>query len=164
MQVEFIFVGRAIYLFWSGAISLRMAIVLGGAALAALAGLYTLTPYSRSVIFVSNSVAYSWAIAIALFCLMVAFVKRCPAPLRFLSDISYSVYMLHIAVGSFVLNVLSLRYGVWIGWSFWIAFAAIVACSYLTYMLIECPFRKLGRQLLRRLQADASFSCFFHST
>ena len=148
LQVEFILVGRAIYLFCSGRASLLVAIFLGVLAMAVLTGLYTLRPYSMSLLFAKNSVAYSWAVAIVLFCLMAKFVKVCPPPLKVLSNISYSIYMLHYPIGSLVIDVAHTKYGMGIGLSFWLGLGAVLVCSYATYLTIEVRFQALGRLVL----------------
>jgi peptidoglycan/LPS O-acetylase OafA/YrhL len=159
MQVEFVLIGRIIYLFLSGVASFRVSLLLALTAFATLSGLYMLTPYSQSVLFTSNSVVFSWTLALAIFGFALKLVKKCPVPLRFLNDISYSVYMLHIPIGSLVLNVLTLRYGIWIGWSFWISVAAVLACSCITYAKIEVPFQRFGRNLLDQASKKKADTC-----
>lgn len=149
LQTEFIFVGRAVYLFVSGKATLLVAVMVGLVAMLALTALYLLTPYSRSLLFDANSVAYSWIVAIVLFCFTARFVTYCPLPLRFMSNISYSVYMLHIPVGSAVINIVSARLGMSPSMSFWAGFSAVLVFSFITYNLIEKPFQRLGRRLLR---------------
>jgi exopolysaccharide production protein ExoZ len=148
MQVEFIFVGRAAYLYFSDKASLLAALALAGSALLVLTGLYTTTAYSRSLLLSETSVVYSWATTIAIACLMLKFVTFCPSPLRLLSNISYSVYLLHFSIGTAVFEVVHTSYGVPIGWAFWAALAATLGCSYLTYNAIELPCQKLGRRIL----------------
>jgi exopolysaccharide production protein ExoZ len=148
MQVEFIFVGRAAYLYFSGRASLLAALALAGFALLTLIGLHTTTAYSRSLLLSENSVIYSWATTIAIFCLMYKFVTFCPRPLRFLSNISYSVYLLHFSIGTAVFEVIRASYGVPTGWAFWAALVATLGCAYLTYRAIELPCQTLGRRIL----------------
>jgi exopolysaccharide production protein ExoZ len=148
MQVEFIFVGRAAYLYFSGRASLVAALALAGFALLILTGLYMTTAYSRSLLLSDNSVIYSWVAAIAIFCLLSKFITFCPRPLRFLSNISYSIYLLHYSVGIAVFQVVRASYGVPTGWAFWAALLATLGCSYLTYSAIELPCQKLGRKIL----------------
>ena len=155
MQVEFILVGRAIYLAWAGLISVRAATLLASVALGTLTALYLVTPYSRSELFSAHSVVVSWAAALALFSALTI-VPRCPRLLRLFGDSSYSIYLMHIPVGSLVLNVLSLRYGLPIKWSFPAALAAVLTTSYLTYRLVEVPAQRLGRQIARRWKSLAS--------
>jgi peptidoglycan/LPS O-acetylase OafA/YrhL len=155
VQVEFILVGRAIYLGWAGLASYRAAALLASVALMTLAGLHLADPYSRSELFGANSVAFSWAIALALF-IALTMVPRCPRPLRFLADSSYSIYLLHIPIGSLVLSVLSLRYGLPMTFSFPAALIAIFATSHLTYRFVEAPAQRLGRQIASRWRVSAS--------
>ncbi len=154
--VEFILIGRAIYLAWAGLISYRAAALLASIALAANAALHFLDAYERSLLFGARSVVPSWAVAIALFIALMSGVTRCPRVLRFLSDRSYSIYLLHIPIGSLVLSVLCLRYGVPVAWGFAAALAAIFAVSHVTYRLVEIPGQRVGRQILRRLRSSAT--------
>jgi peptidoglycan/LPS O-acetylase OafA/YrhL len=154
MQVEFILVGRAIYLAWAGLISVRAATLLASVALGTLAALSLVDPYSRSELFSAHSVVVSWAAALGLFGALTI-VPRCPRLLRVFGDSSYSIYLVHIPVGSLVLNVLSLRYGLPIKWSFPAALATVFATSYLTYRLVKVPAQRFGRQIARRWKSSA---------
>jgi peptidoglycan/LPS O-acetylase OafA/YrhL len=155
MQIEFIIVGRAIYLAWAGLASRRAAMLLGATALTTLAALHFFAPYSRSELFGANSVAISWAIALALFIALIK-IRRCPLIFRVVSNSSYSIYLMHIPVGSLVLDVLCLRYGLPIEWAFTIALLAIIATSYATYKLVEVPAQQLGRRIAARWKTSAT--------
>lgn len=152
LQVEFVLVGRAAYLFYSGQASFCRSLAVGACALAALSLLYTLTPYSRSLLLSADSVVFSWVAALAIFVGLAALVKTCPTPLRFLSNISYSVYLLHLSIGTLTISPLQARgYGSAV--AFYVSLIAVLACSYLTYSLIELPFQKLGRTLLAGVES-----------
>jgi peptidoglycan/LPS O-acetylase OafA/YrhL len=155
VQVEFILVGRAIYLGWAGLASYRAAALLASVALTTLAALHFADPYSRSELFGARSVAISWAIALALF-IALTMVPRCPRTLRFLGDRSYSIYLLHIPVGSLVLNVLCLRYGLPIKWAFPAALTTIFATSHLTYSFVEVPAQRLGRKIASHWKSSST--------
>ena len=154
LQIEFILVGRAIYLWWAGISSSGAAALLGSTALATLAALHFAAPYSRSELLGIGvySVVFSWAFAIAIF-MALMLVRRCPRPLSYVSDSSYSIYLLHIPIGSLVLNVLCLRYGLPIRWAFLVALPTVLAISYLTYRLVEAPGQRVGRKIAARLRA-----------
>ena len=70
-------------------------------------------------------------------------------PLRWLGDISYSVYLVHIPLGWMVLATLANH-----GWSIHVAgfttVVVIVACAWVLHETVEDPSRRLGRMLARK--------------
>jgi peptidoglycan/LPS O-acetylase OafA/YrhL len=69
-------------------------------------------------------------------------------PVRFLGDISYSLYLVHIPVGYFVMDkVYSPKTGFTL--AFILAVIASVVAAWLSYRYIETPGRNLGRKLLK---------------
>lgn len=149
IYVNLILVGRAIYLGWSQATSWTTAAALGVAAFVSLTASCWADPLGHAALFSPQPIIFSWVFAIALFGTLLCFVQRCPAAVRLVSESSYSIYLLHLPIGCAVLSVLSLHYGVWILLSFPAAIVAVLLSSYLTYRLIEVPFRRLGRRLVR---------------
>jgi peptidoglycan/LPS O-acetylase OafA/YrhL len=147
MQIEFIVVGRAIYLAHAGLASRRASIMLAATALLTLTLLHLYWAYPRSQLLGSDSVVISWVIAIAAF-LGLLRVRHCPRPLRFLSNASYSIYLLHISIGSLLLNVLCLRFGLPIAPAFMITVAGILLVSSLTFRFVEVPGQRFGRYLI----------------
>lgn len=152
IQVEFILVGRAVYLNWAGLVKRWSAALLAATALATLAGVDLTQPYSRLELLGAQSVMVSWAIAVVVFAAMIS-VRRCPAPLRLLGNSSYSLYLMHIPLGCLVLSVLSLQDGLPYKLAFPIALVVIFTTSYLTYRLVEVPGQKLGRLIIARRRA-----------
>jgi len=70
-------------------------------------------------------------------------------PIRFLGDISYSLYLVHIPVGYFVADkVYSPSTGFTI--TFIAAIVASIGAAWLSYRYIETPGRNLGRKLIKR--------------
>jgi peptidoglycan/LPS O-acetylase OafA/YrhL len=156
-QALFIMVSRAAYLVWSGRASLLAGACLAAAAVAALFASYLLTPYGRSLLFVRDSVAYSWVAAMVIFGAAMALrLRRTPSVVRFLGDISYSTYLLHLSVGGFVMSGLVAKAGMAAGLAIPIAAAAVFALSYVTYLTVEVPFQKLGRYWLRATPLHAA--------
>jgi peptidoglycan/LPS O-acetylase OafA/YrhL len=147
MQAEFIVVGRAVYLAWAGIASWQSSVMLAATALAVFSGLHFEWAYPRTQLVGADSVAISWVIAIVGFIALAA-VHKCPRPLRFVSNASYSIYLLHIPVGCLILNVLCLRYGFPFEIAFPVAIVGILAVSHATYRFIEVPAQRLGRMAI----------------
>lgn len=70
-------------------------------------------------------------------------------PLRWLGDISYSLYLLHLPVGLTVLNVLSSE-GVNIELATLLAILAALAAATVSYLLVERPSQSLARRFVTR--------------
>lgn len=75
-------------------------------------------------------------------------IRTTPAILRFFGDISYSLYLLHIPVGFFVLTILAGIVSYWIALP--VAFSAAVAVSCFSYYLVEKPSQNLARMIIRK--------------
>lgn len=98
---------------------------------------------------VTNSYAVSVAYALLLFIAMMRAPLRERRLVRFLSDTSYSMYLLHGLIGALVLGAVMKVGPLWLA----IAAAAAVslAASYAAYRLVEIPFQRLARKLSRAL-------------
>jgi peptidoglycan/LPS O-acetylase OafA/YrhL len=96
---------------------------------------------------VTNSYVISLAYALLLFVAML----RMPLPelrlVRFLSDTSYSIYLLHGIVGWVVFLALVKRTPLPL--AILLAAAASLAAAFATYRLVERPTQRLGRYLTR---------------
>ena len=150
VYVGFLLVGRLTYLAHRGLARRSEALVLGVLVLAAYATFqetlqpgFLLTPGGWSG--VEPALTYVYAL-VAFFALMLAAPRHLVAPLRFLGDVSYSLYLLHIPVGITVLNLLAAPDSI----STVVAIAASLAASALAYRLVEVPAQNAGRALLRR--------------
>lgn len=73
-----------------------------------------------------------------------------PKPLRFLGDISYSLYLIHVPVGWFVMDKVQPVGGFTIG--FLASVAASILAARVMYNIVEVPGRKLGRDLCRSMR------------
>ena len=96
----------------------------------------------------TNSYVISVAYAAFLFCGLIH--ARLPnlRIVRFLSDTSYSVYLLHGIVGLLVLKALLPILPLWA--AILASAAAALAAAVAAFHLVERPFQKLGRYLTRR--------------
>jgi exopolysaccharide production protein ExoZ len=149
-QALFIMIGRAAYLVWSGRASRASGAILAGVAISALAASDFLTPYSRSQLFSTYSVAFSWAYALAIFGAAMMVVRlRTPPIFHFLSNVSYSTYLLHFPIGKFLIFFLAPLIGG--SWAVLVAVTAVYGASYLTYRTIEVPGQRVGRAVISAL-------------
>ncbi len=90
------------------------------------------------------------AVVVAVFtCLMIAFVKTCPAALIGLGDISYSLYLVHWPIGTRVMN-LGDRFphgALQVDLLLLLGTALSVAASCLMYKWIELPAKHLAARI-----------------
>jgi peptidoglycan/LPS O-acetylase OafA/YrhL len=105
-------------------------------------GLFS-TPYPPIVTYIA---------AMAIFVgLMAMRIKRAPRLFRFFADISYSLYLLHLPVGSLVLGIT-----VGLGMNFTVAFAisitSVILVSWAFYRAVENPSRSLGIRLSAKFE------------
>jgi peptidoglycan/LPS O-acetylase OafA/YrhL len=157
VYVGFLIVGRTLYLAHAQKISRAE-----GMTLALTTGTFFVLIYSSvfpgELLRELNPNAASMALALVAFiALMQAPIRRLPGPVRFLGDISYSLYLLHIPVGMLVLNVAH-KMGTHHTAAFLAATAASIAASYVGYRLVEVPAQRLARRLSpkrRHLRAAA---------
>jgi len=96
---------------------------------------------------VTNSYLVSIAYALLLFVGLLHIRLPERRLVRFLSDTSYSVYLLHGIVGWAVLGALMTRAPLTVAIP--LAAAASLAASFATYLLIERPSQRLARRLTR---------------
>lgn len=99
----------------------------------------------------------TYFIAIVLFyAVMRAPIKIVPAPIRFFADISYSLYLVHLPIGSFTIAA-AMAIGAPRMAALIAGLAAAVSVATIVSQYVERPCQRLGRQLLGTLprQADA---------
>jgi peptidoglycan/LPS O-acetylase OafA/YrhL len=125
----------------------RLSAFWGFGYLAAASGLFLLGVRAVNAAFepVTNSYVISVAYAVLLF--LVLRTARLPESriVRFLSETSYSLYLMHGIVGYRLLGVLLPRIGAPAAVA--LAIAASLASASLTYLLVERPTLKLARRL-----------------
>jgi peptidoglycan/LPS O-acetylase OafA/YrhL len=99
---------------------------------------------------VTNSYPISVAYALLLFVALLRAPLRERKLVRFLSDTSYSVYLLQGSIGWLVLTALIKVAPLSV--SIPAAAGATLAAAYLTHWLVETPTQRLGRHLTRNLR------------
>jgi len=153
VYVGFLIAGRAIYLLHrTGA--RRVPVVVAG--VLAIAGYcifvemlspgFLVAPGGWSGVEPFVSYIYAFVIFIGL---MLLAPRRLWQPFRFLGDISYSLYLLHLPVGMLALNLLdrtSMPHAI----ATLVAIAAALAVSWLAFIAVERPSQRAARHLLGR--------------
>lgn len=97
-----------------------------------------------------NGRIWNYVYALGLFYgLMVADMKSVPRPIAYCADISYALYLVHLPVGIFVLNLLD---GSAIPFALrsLLAIAAGFAVAHAVHILVERPAQQWARRILRR--------------
>jgi peptidoglycan/LPS O-acetylase OafA/YrhL len=91
--------------------------------------------------------SYAVSVAYALLLFVVLMKAKLPERrlVRFLSETSYSVYLLHAIIGAQLLGVLMTR--IPLGAAIFIGAAASLASAWVTYLLVERPTQRLARRL-----------------
>ncbi len=103
---------------------------------------------------IQNSYLISAAYALGIFVLCLN--RAAPRPLKFVGDISYSLYLLHGTLGFyFVQSLWSARVG---ALSPYLAVAASIGASYLFYRAVERPAMAAGKRLTFRSAARQASS------
>jgi Predicted acyltransferases len=145
VYILFILIGRVIYLGKIRMFSYFEAIVLGVTTFGCFILLYDyLMP---NTLFVqSTAIIYSDIIAIIIFFLSMILFNKKIRVVSFFAEISYALYLVHIQIGSLVLNILTKN-----GASFKLGLAsAIVASIIVAYIInrfVEIPAQKLARKI-----------------
>ncbi len=148
MSVPYLIFGQIIYYFWSKRIDWRSFGVL--AFLCYVVILYGLHWVDPTFYPAANSAAISFIYALLIFggLLLVNDQLKAPRIVRFLSVISYSLYLYHYVVGSLLLVILIPTIGYTLALP--IAIAASVGVAYLSWRFVEKPSQQVARALIRR--------------
>jgi peptidoglycan/LPS O-acetylase OafA/YrhL len=111
---------------------------------------YELVVYPAAVLAVAF-IKLGWpaALSATFTCVMIAFVKTCPAALIFLGDISYSLYLLHWPIGTRIMNLGNrLAHGeLQFDLLLLLGTAISLASSWLMYKWVELPAKNLAARI-----------------
>ena len=136
-------IGSVLYLRQAGVLGTAAAVALGLANAAVF--LFGLSTIHTSFLPIGNSYPLSLVYALALF--MGSLGRPAQPALKFVGDISYSLYLLHGTLGfAAVQGLLALGAG---RASPWLAALACIAASWVFYRLVERPSMALGKRLAR---------------
>lgn len=97
---------------------------------------------------------YTYGYAILIFLGAMKLIKTTPWVFKFFGDISYSLYLIHLPIGSLVLTVL-IRSGLGMTSSFLLCTLICFTASWLSARFVEQPFRSLGQKLSKPQRKDS---------
>lgn len=143
VYLPILLVGRLVY-FASRSFAWRWAALICGAWVAFVA-LYILINGDYLWTFAQPPLL-TYVYAFAIFLLAARLVKWTPGPLRFVADTSYSLYLLHLPIGS-LLGIILTAMGVNFSIVFVLVIIACLTTSWIFYTLIEKPMQRHGRML-----------------
>jgi peptidoglycan/LPS O-acetylase OafA/YrhL len=128
----------------------RLSWPLGFTYLAAAWGVFLLGVRAIHPEFAPTANSYAISVAYALLLFVALLNVRLPQwrAVRFLSDTSYSVYLIHGLLGEQLL-ILMIRHQVPVGLAIAVAAGASLAASWVTFRLVERPTQRLARMLTR---------------
>ena len=146
--IPLLLIGQATYWVWSGRAKFwQFALVAAACYFVFVCGLGGVF----AIFFpAGNSYGVSAAYAYLLFLVALALNDRLCLPrwIEFYSTISYSLYLLHLPVGFFVLTFLVPRIGY--AWAIVPTMVIVTLVSYASWRLVEDPSQKIARRLLKR--------------
>lgn len=148
MYLPFLLVGRAFWLSWAQRTTATQALFFGASAFGVFVLMF-MTIAAGRLLSPGVEGLVSHLIAIGLFgALCFAKVREIP-PLRFCADISYSLYVLHAPVGSFMLDYLTGVAGLRYEMALPIVVVALLALSWVSFQLLEKPVQWVGRAIIK---------------
>lgn len=153
--IPFLLLGQAFYLVWAKLTSRVHAFTFGLFAFGAFLFMFSNTRgpglFSPGV-----EALVSQIMAIVVFgALCFSRIGDIP-PLRFCASISYSLYLFHVPVGSFMLDCLTQLAGQPYKLALPITVTALFVLSWLSFRFLERPLQKLGRALIKGYKFDAN--------
>jgi exopolysaccharide production protein ExoZ len=147
-------IGRVFFLLSAGRISREVALAFIAGQMLLLYLLFTgLWPQKM---WQNQSKPWTYPSAVIIFYGALLWNPACSwRPLRFLGDISYSFYLLHVPVGYFVL---AHTYSPQLGFTvpFILAVSASLLAAWLSFRFVERPGRRMGRQLVARWSSPSA--------
>lgn len=152
IYIPIFLIGRAAYLYRHQRTTLDNALMLGLCSVLAFVVL-SVGLVGRKFDFSDGDRSWTYPMALAIFFgLMALNPARIPRAFRFLGDVSYSLYLLHVAVGFMVLNFLVPVTGYTI--AFTVAVSASLFASWLSFKYVERPSRAFARTLIIMRRVD----------
>lgn len=148
MYLPFLLIGRAFYLAWAKQASTTQALIYGLATFGVFLMMYTGIATDR-LLSPGVEALISHLIAILGFGALCFMQVRQIMPLRFCAEISYSLYVLHAPVGSFMLDYLTSIAGLTYETALPIVIVALLMISWLSFQLLERPVQWFARTIIK---------------
>lgn len=146
VYIFYILIGRIIYLGIKEKITRFQAMFLGGTLFFLFVSFYDYLLPDR-VFTPPVSLIYSDILAIIIFFVSINLFNKKVRAVSFLSKISYAVYLVHIPMGSLVLNLLA-KNGIPFEIGIISAVLVIIVVSYIINRFVEVPSQKIARRIL----------------
>lgn len=141
-------VGRVLFLVQGGKMSKEIGITLFAFEIFILYG--TFTAMWPDQMWADARKPWTYPLAILIFSGALLWnPSKIAAPIRFLGNISYSLYLIHVPIGWFVMDKVQPFAGFTVG--FLSSAAASILAAKIMYTHVEVPGQKLGRKLCSRL-------------
>lgn len=149
--IVFMFAGVALNLYQRGKLRAPAA----AAAIAMCIGLFAITQAIGQTPIKSSAIVYSLGLCLFVACMMAQdWFGRVPA-LRFFSDISYPIYIIHGVAGYVMLGAM-----IRAGWNTDAAalstIAFMIGLAWLVHRFVEQPTHRIGQRIARRLSETAA--------
>jgi len=146
VYIFYILIGRVAYLGLKGKITRAQAMFLGGVLFFFFVSFYDYLMPNR-VFTAPVNLIYSHLLAIIIFFVSINLFNKKIRVVSFISRISYAVYLIHIPIGSLVLNLLA-KNGIPFEIGIIVASLIIVGGSYIINRFIEVPAQKIARRIV----------------
>ncbi|MCX5479235.1 acyltransferase [Kaistia geumhonensis] len=149
IYLPILIIGRIFYLEQRKQIEVRAAMALIILCAAMFVSVYSVR-FPGELFNVGNGRIWNYIYALGLFYgLMVSDMKYVPRPIAYCADISYALYLVHLPVGIFVLNLLD-GSPIPFGLRSFLAIAAAFAAAHVVHIVVERPAQQWARRILRR--------------
>jgi exopolysaccharide production protein ExoZ len=149
VYIPIFIVGRVLYLERSRQITARQCIAFLLISAALFVSVYQ-NRFPDELFKPNNARIWNYPVAIAIFYgLMVSEIRWCPRTISFLADISYSLYLVHLPVGIFILNALA-DFTIPFAMKCCVAIGVSVVTAATINRTIERPAQQIARSLSLR--------------
>jgi peptidoglycan/LPS O-acetylase OafA/YrhL len=147
MYLPYLLIGRAFYLGVARRAAPAQTISFGACCAGAFLLMFTSVAPGR-LLGEGTEALISQGAACGIFAaLCFANVKRAPRSLSYCADVSYSLYLLHVPVGSFALNILAAK-GLPYEMALPVTVAMLLTVAGLSFRHVEQPLQQLARSLI----------------
>lgn len=145
------FVGRILYLEQQKKISGQQAIALFVISASIFVSVYN-GRFPGELFRTDSGRIWNYVLGIGIFYgLMISGIRSCPRPISFFADISYALYLVHLPVGIFTLNVMARVHLPFLVKCF-IAIVSAIVLAVIIHHTVERPAQRFARRLLSHIK------------